>query len=190
MTMSTSSAPSSTTARVSATLISRRRLARRERGRDRRDLDAAPASRSFATRDEVRVDADRRDRRDGGVDGIGPHRLRAERRDLARACPAPSSVVRSIIRTASSSACSFDSRLIERFASVAARSSSATASTEPMRGSRGPGGSSKPPTSAGAWPCSECSAVGAGYGSTMAGVLLRVQGARASARRGATSAAP
>ena len=63
----------------------------------------------------------------------------------------PSSVVRSIIRTASSSACTFDSRLIERFASVAARSSSATASTEPIRGSRGPEGSSKPPTSAGAW---------------------------------------
>ena len=62
----------------------------------------------------------------------------------------PSSVVRSIIRTASSSACTFDSRLIERFASVAARSSSATASTVPIRGSRGPDGSSKPPTSAGA----------------------------------------
>jgi hypothetical protein len=62
----------------------------------------------------------------------------------------PSSVVRSIIRIASWSACSFESRLIERFASVAARSSSATASTEPMRGSRGPEGSSKPPTSAGA----------------------------------------
>ncbi len=62
----------------------------------------------------------------------------------------PSSVVRSIIRTASSSACTFDWRLIERFASVAARSSSATASTVPIRGSRGPDGSSKPPTSAGA----------------------------------------
>src|SRR5437763_8299205 len=56
----------------------------------------------------------------------------------------PSSVVRSIIRTASSSAKTFASRLIERFASEAARSSSATASTEPIRGSRGSSGSSKP----------------------------------------------
>src|SRR5207248_9886779 len=40
----------------------------------------------------------------------------------------PSSVVRSIIRTASSSANTFASRLIERFASDAARSSSETAS--------------------------------------------------------------
>ena len=64
---------------------------------------------------------------------------------------APSSVVRSIIRTASSKACSFESFLIERFASVAARSSSATASTEPIRGRRGSSGSSKPRGSAGAW---------------------------------------
>src|SRR5215211_7583520 len=64
---------------------------------------------------------------------------------------APSSVVRSIIRTASSNAWSFESFLIERFASVAARSSSATASTEPIRGSRGSSGSSKPRGSAGAW---------------------------------------
>src|ERR671922_205113 len=57
---------------------------------------------------------------------------------------APSSVVRSVMRTARSSANTFDSRLIERFASVAARSSSATASIEPIRGSRGSSGSSKP----------------------------------------------
>src|SRR5215211_1425144 len=63
---------------------------------------------------------------------------------------APSSVVRSIIRTASSNAWSFESFLIERFASVAARSSSATASTEPIRGSRGSSGSSNPRGSAGA----------------------------------------
>src|SRR5438309_572642 len=48
------------------------------------------------------------------------------------------------MRTASSSAKTFASRLIERFASEAARSSSATASTEPIRGSRGSSGSSKP----------------------------------------------
>src|SRR5712691_10492542 len=62
----------------------------------------------------------------------------------------PSSVVRSIIRTASSSANTFDSFLIERLASEAARSSSATWSTEPMRGSRGSSGSSKPRGRAGA----------------------------------------
>src|SRR5947199_402384 len=50
---------------------------------------------------------------------------------------APSRVVRSIIRIARSSAKSFASRLIDRRASVAARSSTATASTEPTRGSRG-----------------------------------------------------
>src|SRR6266508_358903 len=56
----------------------------------------------------------------------------------------PSSVVRSIIRIASSSAKTFASRLIERRAREPARSSSATASTEPMRGSLGSSGSSKP----------------------------------------------
>src|SRR5262245_35579850 len=62
----------------------------------------------------------------------------------------PSSVVKSIIRTARSSANNFDSRLIERFASVPARSSRATASTEPIRGSRGSSGSSNPVASTGA----------------------------------------
>jgi hypothetical protein len=63
---------------------------------------------------------------------------------------APSSVVKSIMRTARSSAKSFDSRLMERFASVAARSSTATWSTEPIRGRRGSSGSSKPLGKAGA----------------------------------------
>jgi hypothetical protein len=62
----------------------------------------------------------------------------------------PSSVVRSIIRTARSSAKSFDSRLIERRESEAARSSTATWSTEPILGSLGSSGSSKPPGRAGA----------------------------------------
>src|SRR5215218_7382347 len=62
---------------------------------------------------------------------------------------APSSVVRSIIRTARSSAKSFDSRLMERRESESARSSTATWSTEPMRGSRGSSGSSKPRGSTG-----------------------------------------
>ena len=63
----------------------------------------------------------------------------------------PSSVVRSMQRIASSSAKTFEAFLIERFASDALRSSSATASTEPIRGSRGSSGSSKPRGSAGAW---------------------------------------
>src|ERR671931_2372766 len=63
----------------------------------------------------------------------------------------PSSVVRSIIRIASSSAKIFASRLIERLASEAARSSSATASTDPILGSRGSSGSSKPGGRTGAW---------------------------------------
>src|SRR3954468_2024805 len=54
---------------------------------------------------------------------------------------APSSVVRSTMRTVSSRACSFDSRLIDRFASSAARASRATASTEPTRPRRGANGS-------------------------------------------------
>src|ERR1041384_6770761 len=62
----------------------------------------------------------------------------------------PSRVVKSVIRTASSSAKTFDSRLIERLARVAARSSIATWSIEPIRGSRGSSGSSNPVGSAGA----------------------------------------
>src|SRR5262245_26976467 len=63
---------------------------------------------------------------------------------------APSRVVRSIIRTARSSAKSFASRLIDLFASEAARSSTATASMEPIRGSRGSSGSSNPVARTGA----------------------------------------
>src|SRR5712691_1610316 len=54
------------------------------------------------------------------------------------------------MRTASSSAKTFDSRLIERLASVPARSSSATWSMEPILGSLGSSGSSKPVGSTGA----------------------------------------
>src|SRR5580765_3709368 len=63
---------------------------------------------------------------------------------------APSSVVRSMHRIASSSAKSFASRLIDRFASSPARASTATWSTEPIRGSLGSRGSSNPRGSAGA----------------------------------------
>ena len=60
-----------------------RRLAGRERGRDRRHLDRRAAEPRHGGRDEVRIDADRRDRRDRRVDGVGADRLRAQRRDLA-----------------------------------------------------------------------------------------------------------
>jgi hypothetical protein len=82
---------------------------------------------------------------EGTVRSAGSGRIAFD--DSAETLPGvsePSSVVRSIMRTARSSANSFASRLIERFASVAARSSTATASTEPMRGSRGSSGSSNP----------------------------------------------
>ena len=91
-------------------------------------------------------DSDRRTRRrprePTGRSGSRAHRLRAERRTFP-GVSAPSRVVRSIIRIASSSAKSFDSRLIDRFASSAARASRATASTAPTRGRRPPPGSSR-----------------------------------------------
>ena len=60
-----------------------RRLAGRERGRDRSHLHAGSVEPRLRGRDEIRIDADRRDRRDRRVDRVGPHRLRAERGDLA-----------------------------------------------------------------------------------------------------------
>ena len=82
--MSTSSAPKSTTARTSATLSAVGACPDGKRGRDGRDLDAAsPGAGRRGRRHEVRVDADRGDRRDAAVDRVGTHRLRAERRDLA-----------------------------------------------------------------------------------------------------------
>ena len=47
-------------------------------------LTPVPARRVDGDRHEVRVDADRSDRRDGRIGRVGPDRLRAERRDLAR----------------------------------------------------------------------------------------------------------
>ena len=61
-----------------------RRLAGRERGRDRGDLDAAVAQALDRGRDHVRVDAERGDRRHARVRRVGSHGLRGERRDLAR----------------------------------------------------------------------------------------------------------
>ncbi len=60
------------------------RLAAGEPGRDAGDLHAAPLERLFGLRDQGRVDADRRDGRDGGITGLGVHPLDAQRPDLAR----------------------------------------------------------------------------------------------------------
>src|SRR6266536_2049971 len=84
-----------------------------------------------------------------GSDGSGRTALEARAATLP-GVSAPSSVVRSVMRTASSRAKTLDSRLIERFASVPARSSIATWSIEPILGSRGSSGSSNPVGSAGA----------------------------------------
>ena len=149
MTMSTSSAPSSTTARVSATLSSIGDWPDGNAVATDATLTPLPPG-APSRRDEIRVDADGGHRRHRGSTGSGRFAFEQSAAILP-VVSCPSSVVRSIIRIARSSAWSFDSRLIERFASVAARSSSATASTEPTRGSRGPAGSSNPPMSAGAW---------------------------------------
>ena len=60
-----------------------RRPARRERRGHRRDDDAGAAQPLDRHAGEVGVDADRGDRRDVGVVGVGPHGLRAQRPDLA-----------------------------------------------------------------------------------------------------------
>ena len=61
-----------------------RRLPGRKRGRHRRDLHAASGKAFLRSFDEVRVETDCRNRRHRRVQRIGPHRLRAQRRDLAR----------------------------------------------------------------------------------------------------------
>ena len=79
----------------------RRVLARREAGRDRRDLHAAAAEPLAHRGHEVRIDADRGDRTErSGSDGSGRIAFEA----IAAALPgvsAPSSVVRSVVRIAS-----------------------------------------------------------------------------------------
>ena len=142
ITMSISSAPASTAARTSASFTS---------------SGACPAGKAVATEATFTRAPDERPARDAHQAGIdadgGDRRNRRFRRDpgrtafalSARTLPgvsAPSSVVRSIIRIASSRAKIFDSRLIDRFASSAARASRATASTAPTRGRRPPPGSS------------------------------------------------
>ena len=157
MTMSISSAPNSTAARTSASFTSSGAWPDGNSVATEATFTVDPAQASSRGRDEVRVHAHGghgRDRRIGGI-GVAAPSSRAP-----RPCPgvsAPSSVVRSIIRTDSSSAKSFASFLIERFASSPARASRATASIAPIRGMRGSSGSSKPCGSAGAWVMPECS---------------------------------
>src|SRR5919108_1786104 len=100
----------------------------------------------------------------GTVRSDGSGRIAFEQRAaILPGVSAPSSVVRSIMRTARSRAKSFDSRLMDRRASESARSSTATWSTEPILGSRGSSGSSKPEGSAGALAIAiECSPGGLG----------------------------
>ena len=61
-----------------------RRLPGGERRRHGGDLHVAPGERAARHAHEAGIDADRRDRRDRGLQGIGPDRLRAERTHLAR----------------------------------------------------------------------------------------------------------
>ena len=136
--------------RPRASLSVERRLPGRER-RSRRHATLTPVPREplDARRDEVRVDADRGDRRDRRVArdrGASPS---SRARRPCPACRRP---------RASSGPCS-GSRgerpelrlLLDRaLREPAARSSTATSSIEPMRGSRGSSGSSKPRGSAGA----------------------------------------
>src|ERR687888_2769067 len=143
MTMSTSSAPCSTTHRTSSSFAS---------SGDWPDGNAVATDATLtldrstrATAEGTRFGYTQIAATDGMPASLGSGRIAFDA--SAATLPgvsAPSSVVRSIIRTASSSANTFASRLIERFASDAARSSSATASTEPMRGNRGSSGSSNP----------------------------------------------
>src|SRR5688572_7792706 len=149
MTMSTSCAPASTTHRVSSSLISSGDWPEGNAVATEATFTAVPRvrSRAYGTRfGYTQIAAT-----EGMSASLGSGRMPLE---LSAATfpgvSAPSSVVRSIMRIARSSANTFDSRLIERFERTSARSSSATASTEPRRGSRGSSGSSKPPGSAGA----------------------------------------
>ena len=84
MTMSISSAPASTAARVSASLMSRNVWPHGNPVATLRDLDAAALERVLGLGDHRRVDAHRRHVRDRRVAGLRAHRLDAQRPDLAR----------------------------------------------------------------------------------------------------------
>ena len=105
------------------------RLARREAGRDRGDLDGRALERFLRVGDERRVDADRRDRRDRRIARLGVHRPSRRAPGSCPACPFPrgssdpSSGSRGRAPRASTGL------LIERFFSESTRSSTPTWST-------------------------------------------------------------
>ncbi len=106
-----------------------RALPGRERGRDRRDVDAGARP---PHRERRRPAPGRRRRRRSWGSRAGPVPGRRPWRASWRTLPgvsAPSSVVRSSIEIARRIPCCLDSVLIERLASVATRSSTATRST-------------------------------------------------------------
>ena len=105
-----------------------------------------------------------------GSTGSGAPPWRRARRTLP-GVSAPSSVVRSIIRTIRSRASSFDRRLIERFGEVGGPSSSATASTPPIRVTRGSNGSKGATRPAGDVACSMRRIVEHGRSGRASGIL-------------------
>src|SRR5438034_2482298 len=139
--MSTSSAPCSTTQRTSSSFASSGDWPEGNAVATEATFTSLPRTRSTAV--GTRFGYTQTAATDGtpGSEGSGRIALEASAATLP-GVSAPSSVVRSVTRTASSRAKTFDSRLIERFASVPARSSIATWSIEPIRGSRGSSGSS------------------------------------------------
>src|SRR5215211_320405 len=146
--MSISSAPSSTAERTSASLTSVGYWPDGKPLATDATFTWLPPSRSFACGTRLGYT---QTAATAGIVGSASGRIAFEQRaETFPGVSAPSSVVRSIIRTARSSAQSLASFLIDRFASDPARSSSATASMEPTRGIVGSSGSSKPAGRAGA----------------------------------------
>src|SRR5215217_6530676 len=149
ITMSISSAPSATASSTSRSLTSSGAWPDGKYVATAATLTPEAPSRSFAT--ATRFGYTQTAATDGtfGSDGSG----RTAFEQSAATLPGvswPSSVVRSQHRIASSSAQTFASFLIDRFASSAARASTATWSIEPIRGSRCLSGSSNPAGRAGA----------------------------------------
>ena len=140
--MSISSAPSSTASRTSASLTS---IGDCPEGNDvATDATFTVEPASFALATATRFGYTQTAATAGMLLSAGSGRIAfAHNAATLPGVSAPSSVVRSIIRIARSSAASFDPFLIDRFARSAARASSATASTAPTRGSRRSSGSSR-----------------------------------------------
>src|SRR6188508_2327194 len=140
MTMSISSAPASTAARVSAILMSRKVWPLGNPVATLATRTALPARASLAS--ATRAGYTHTAATDGMVGSPGLGRMALAH--MARTLPGvsfPSRVVRSIIRIARSSAHSFDAFLIDRFLSESTRASTPTWSTVETRPSRLPSGS-------------------------------------------------